>query len=172
MWVFLCYNEYMQWDLITNIILIAALAILAVFALLGLFQWITRKSLKKVDRSLLMFPIPLVLMAIVYFVFDKLIVLNTRPNGSGEPSFPSTHVMVTATIFLMAAIIIPRYIKSKTMIIILDILMLALIVLVSVGRVLANMHWPTDIAGGLGFALLFAVIYYFLINFSKKEQNE
>lgn len=172
MWVFLCYNEYMQWDLITNIILIAALAIFAVFALLGLFQWITRKSLKKVDRSLLMFPIPLVLMAIVYFVFDKLIVLSTRPNGSGEPSFPSTHVMVVATIFLMAAIIIPRYIKSKTMVIILDILMLALIVLVSMGRILANMHWPTDVAGGLGFAILFAVIYYFIINFSKKEQNE
>jgi hypothetical protein len=75
---------------------------LAVFACLGLYQWITRKSLKKVDQELLWFPLPLAIMAVVFIIFDKIIVLATRPNGSGEPSFPSTHVMVVATIFSKA----------------------------------------------------------------------
>lgn len=172
MWVFLCYNKNMPWDLITNIILVSALAVFAVLVVLGLYQWITRKTLKKVDKPILYLTIPLILMVIVYFVFDKLIILNTRPNGSGEPSFPSTHTMVVTTIFLLTALIIPRYIKSKTLNIILDIIMLALIILVSVGRVLANMHWPTDVIGGVGFSLIFALIYYFLIKSSKKEQNE
>ena len=162
----------MNWDLITNIILIAALAILLVFAILGLYQWITRKSIKKVDRPLILFPVPLALLVVVYFIFDKLIILNTRPNGSGEPSFPSTHVMIVTTIFLMTALLLPYYIKNKTANIIIDVLMLILIVLVSAGRILANMHWPTDIAGGIGFAIMFATIYYFLINYQKKEQNE
>ena len=152
----------MQWSKITDIILIAALAVFAVFAILGLCQWIKRKSLKKVDKPLLLSLIPLSLMAATFIIFEKFLVLNTRPNGSGEPSFPSTHAMVVATIFLLTAIILPNYIKSKTARVIMDIVMLLFIILVSVGRVLANMHWVSDVLGGLGFAAIFAAIYYFV----------
>ena len=153
----------MQWSKITDIILVAALAVFAVFAILGLCQWIKRKSLKKVDKPLLLSLIPLSLMAITFIVFEKFIILNTRPNGSGEPSFPSTHTMVVATIFLLTAIILPNYIKSKTARVIMDIVMLLFIILVSVGRVLANMHWVSDVVGGLIFAAIFAVIYYLIL---------
>ena len=159
----------MQWDKITNIILLSSFVTLAVFVVLGLYQWISRKSLKKVDKHLLWMPLPLALMAIVYVVFDKLWILSTRPDGSGEPSFPSTHVMVVTTIFLLTAIAIRKYIKSRTMRVVLDILMLALITLVCFGRVLANMHWVSDVIGGLIFAVIFAVIYYLTI---RKETNE
>lgn len=158
-----CYNNFMQWSKITDIILIASIAILGVFAIFGLYQWIRRKSLKKVDKPLLAMLVPLFLMAATYFVFDKLLILNTRPNGSGEPSFPSTHTMVVATIFLCVALILPRYIKSKAAIITLDTLMLILTILVCVGRVAANMHWISDVIGGLIFAATFAVIYYLII---------
>lgn len=153
----------MQWGKITDIILIASFAILAVFAILGLYQWISRKSLRKVDKPLLWMLLPLALMAITYFVFDKILIWNTRPNGSGEPSFPSTHTMVVATIFLCAAVILPYYIKSRTMRIIIDLLMLVLLVMVCVGRVAANMHWVSDVVGGLIFAVIFAAIYYLII---------
>ena len=157
----------MQWSKITDIILVASIAVLGAFAVLGLYQWIKRKSLKKVDKPLLAMLIPLVLMAITYFIFDKFLVLNIRPNGSGEPSFPSTHTMVVATIFLLTAIILPNYIKSKTTRVIMDIVMLLFIALVSVGRVLANMHWVSDVVGGLIFAVIFAVIYYLILRRTK-----
>lgn len=157
----------MQWSKITDIILVAALAVFAVFAILGLYQWIKRKSLKKVDKPLLLSLIPLSLMAATFIIFEKFLVLNTRPNGSGEPSFPSTHTMVVATIFLLTAIILPNYIKSKTARIIMDIVMLLFIILVSIGRVLANMHWVSDVVGGLIFAAIFAVIYYLILRRAK-----
>ena len=153
----------MDWNKITNIILVIAFLVLLIFVILGLYQWISRKSLKKVDKPLLFMPIPLALMAIVYFVFDKLIVVNTRPNGSGEPSFPSTHTMVTATIFFCVAVILPKYVKNKIFLSIIYLLMLVLIAGVSVGRVLANMHWVTDVIAGLIFALGFAVIYWLIL---------
>ncbi len=159
----------MQWDKITDVILITAIAILGVFALAGLTEWIKRKSLKKVDKRLLGMVPPLGLMAITYFVFDKLFVVNTRPNGSGEPSFPSTHTMVVATIFFMAIIALPKYIKNKPLRTILDLVMIALIALVSVGRVAANMHWVSDVLGGLGFAFIFSILYLVIINHKKKE---
>ena len=158
----------MNWDLITNIILLAAFAVLAVFAILGLVQLIQRKSLKKVDRHLLKMLIPLVLTAVLYVIFDKFWILNVRPDGSGEPSFPSSHVLAVATIFSLIAIALPSYVKSKTARAVLYLLMLALTVLVSVGRVLANKHWPSDVAGALGFAAINALIYYLIIKEPKK----
>ena len=152
----------MQWDLISDIILATSFAALAVFAVLGFCQWIKRRSLKKVDKPLLWAILPLFLMVVTYIIFDKFLILNTRPNGSGEPSFPSTHVMVVATIFSIIAIILPKYIKSRVARITLDLMMLALLVLVCVARVLADMHWISDVVGGLIFAVIFAVIYYLI----------
>ena len=153
----------MQWNTVSDIILATSLATFAIFAILGFCQWIKRKSLKKVDKELLWAILPFILMVATYIVFDKFIILNTRPNGSSEPSFPSTHTMVVATIFLITAIILPKYIKSRAARIVLDLMMLAFVVLVSIGRVLANMHWISDVVGGLVFAAIFATIYYLII---------
>lgn len=153
----------MDWDLATNIILASSLAVLAVFACLGLYQWITRGSIEKVDRELRWVPLPLALMAITYIIFDYFIVLNTRPNGSGEPSFPSTHTMIVTTIFFVIMTILPKYVKSKPLRIVIEILMMTLIALTCIGRVLADMHWASDVAGGVIFAFIFSEIYRIII---------
>ena len=159
------------WDLATNIILIAAIAVLGVFACLAVYQWISRKSFKKIDKELRWATVPIVLMAATYFIFDHLLVLNTRPNGTGEPSFPSSHVMLVATVFALAAIVLPKYIKNKAALIILDVLMLILVIFVSVGRVLANMHWASDVAGALIFTAIFVAIYYAIIKLTKGAKH-
>ncbi|MBQ3464767.1 phosphatase PAP2 family protein [Candidatus Saccharibacteria bacterium] len=164
------------WKLITDIILISAIAILGVFAVLGLIQWIKRKSFKKVDKELRWMPLPLALMAAIYLIFDKVLpkffdFMPTRPNGSGEPSFPSTHVMVVATIFFLVFMVLPKYVENKTMRIILEILMLAGIILTCIGRVLANMHWPLDVFGGIVFAFFFAEVYILTIKERKKSKK-
>jgi undecaprenyl-diphosphatase len=158
----------MVWDKITDIILIAAFGVLATLGILGLYQWVTRKSLKKVDRALLAMFVPLALMAAVYLFFDKVWIVNTRPNGSGEASFPSTHTMIVATIFLCTVFLLPKYVKQKAIYVALDILMYGLIVLTALGRVFSNMHWPTDVAAGLGFAAVFAFIYFLIAKERKK----
>ena len=144
----------MQWDLITNIILVLSIITLAAFAAIGLYQWVTRKSIKKVDPELLWLPLPLALLAITYLIFE-IFPVNYRPEASGlsnESSFPSTHVMVVTTIFFITMIILPRYVKNKTSRTILDVIMVALIGLTTVGRVNANMHWVIDVIGGVAFA--------------------
>ena len=160
----------MQWDKITNIILIASFAVLGIFVILGLCQWISRKSLKKVDKELLWFPLPLALVAITYVVFDKFLILNTRPDGSGEASFPSTHVMVATTIFLLTAIVLPKYIKSKAARAILEIIMVVLISVTCSGRVLANKHWISDVLAALVFAFIFTLIYHYILKFTRKSK--
>ena len=168
----LCYNELMEWEKITNITLLTSFAVLAVFAGLGLYQWVTRKSLKKVDRRLLLMIVPLALMAITYFVFDKIIIVNVRPDGSGEPSFPSTHVMVVATIFFLATLNLNKYVKQKPLRVICEIIMFILLSLTCTGRVLAGKHWITDVLAGLAFAFVFSEIYYLLIKKRNKKHEQ
>jgi len=162
----------MQWDKITDIILLTSFVVLAVFACLGLYQWITRKSIKKVDKRLLLMPIPLALMVITYFIFDKVWILNTRPDGSGEPSFPSTHVMVVATIFFLTTLNLNKYVKQKSLQFVAEILMLVLLSLTCTGRILADKHWLTDVLGGLAFAFIFSIIYELTLKIGKKKHEQ
>lgn len=176
----------MNWDKATDIMVYAAIATAGVLAILALYQWVTRKSFKKIDKPLIALIAPAILVILTYFIFDHVFILNTRPDGSGEPSFPSTHTMITATIFFCTAIILPKYIKSKPAQILLDFIMLAFVILVPIGRVLANKHWSSDVIAGLIFSVIFAGIYYFTIkmlekspsshrvtkNEPRKEQNE
>ena len=164
-----------NWELITNIALILSILTLATFAGLGLYQWITRKSIKKVDKQLRWMPLSIALMVVVYLIFDKIlpafnILINTRPNGTGEPSFPSTHVMIVATIFFITTPILPKYIKSKTTRIILEILMFIWTSLTCAGRVLANLHHPIDVIGALAFAFIFSEVYYQIIRKKKAKK--
>lgn len=161
----------MEWKTITDIILVAALCVLGVFALMALHQWISRKSIKKVDPYLLWMILPVVLMLATWVVFDKFLILNVRPNGSGEPSFPSTHTMFVATIFLLAAIALPKYVKSNKTRIFIDLTMFVLALLTCIGRVVSNMHHLSDVIGAIGFALIFAGLYYYIIH-KKGHKNE
>ena len=165
----MCYNDNMQWDLITNIILISSIITIGAFAVLGLYQWISRGSIAKVDRYLRWLPLPLVLMVITYLVFDHILIWNTRPDGSGEPSFPSSHVMVVTTIFFLVTLILPHYVKNKALRIVLELLMLILISLTCTGRILAGKHWWSDVIGGIIFAFIFSEIYYLIIKRSKRN---
>lgn len=160
----------MEWNLITNIILISSFITLGIFVVLAIYEWITRGSIKKVDRELRWLPVPLALMAATYFIFDKLFILSTRPDGSGEPSFPSTHVMVVATIFFLVTMILPKYIKSKVARVILEIIMVVLISVTCSGRVLANKHSIFDVLAALVFAFIFTLIYHYILKFTRKSK--
>ena len=162
----------MNWDKATDIMVYTAIATAGILAVLGIYQWITRKSFKKIDRCLVALIVPAILVVTTYFIFDHVFILNVRPDGSGEPSFPSTHTTITATVFFCTAIALPKYIKQKSLLIFLDLVMLAFVILVPVGRVLANKHWVSDCIGGLIFAAIFAGIYlYFIKKFTRKDQK-
>lgn len=161
----------MMWELITNIVLIIAFITIGIFAVLGIYQWIKRGSFEKIDKQIRWMPVPLFLVALTYLIFDKLWIVSVRPNGSGEPSFPSTHALIVTTVFFIATIILPKYIKNKTARIILEILMVVGIGLTCTGRVLANLHWPLDVIGAIIFAYIYSEIYYQIIKNRDKNKK-
>lgn len=184
--LFLLYNCFMDeiiynnlganqnWGSVTNILLVAVFAILGLFGIIGLVQWIKRKSLKKVDPELLWMLPSLVLMAVIYVIFEKFIVIHTRPimiGGVAESSFPSTHVMIAATILLMVMRALPRYISSRARRIVIDVCLTSVIVVMAAGRVLAGMHWMSDVLGGLVFGAVLMAVYVIILKLTKEKHE-
>ena len=162
------------WKKVTDVLLIAAFAVLAIFAITGLVQLIKRKSLKKVDPEITAMIPSLVLVAVIYVIFEKVCILNYRPiliDGVAESSFPSTHTLVAVTIFGMTMLALSEYVKNKTTRVILKIVLIALMGVTAFGRVASGMHWLTDVLGGIVFGADLVLIYGIILRFIKEHRK-
>ena len=134
------------------------------FGLLGLVQWVRRKSLGKVDRSILALGGYYLLTGAVYGFFEKC-VINYRPvliEGVLEASYPSSTtvlvicVMVTTMMQLQMRIRNPRLRKW------ISVSAAVFTVFMVAGRLLSGVHWLSDIIGGIllssGLVMLYAAL--------------
>ena len=139
------------WYTISEICGIVALLCAGGFACLGGWQWISRKSLKQVDKSLYLLAAFYVLVGIVYVLFE-IIVINCRPvlvEGVLEASYPSSHTVLVSCIMLSTAAQLQGRIRKKAICLPLQILCCVLVALTAVGRILAGVHWYTDVIAAL-----------------------
>lgn len=157
------------WKAISEAALVLALCLVAEYAIIGLLEWITRKSLAKVDKYLFCLGGLYAVLGILYVFFEK-VIINYRPiieEGAEhvEASFPSTHTMLIVTILGSVIIINKRYgqisqrPRAPWMNMLMQAFLALLIVLSVIGRLVCGVHWFTDILGGvlLSTALLFAL---------------
>ena len=150
------------WYTISEALGIVALLCIAGFGCLGAWQLISRKSLKKVDKSLFVLAGFYAVVAFVYVLFE-VIVINYRPileEGILEASYPSSHTMLVCCIMLTTALQLQVRIRLKALRMGLQGACLLIMVLTAIGRILAGVHWYTDvlaailISGVLVFAYL------------------
>lgn len=144
-------GTHMLWYDVTEALGVAAIAVACGFGLFGLWQLIKRRSLSRVDRDLYALAGLYIAMGIAYVLFEKVIV-NYRPVDMGaglEPSFPSSHTVLTCCIMSSAAWQFKRRIKSDALRGIAVLLCSAVMAVTVAGRLVSGVHWMTDIAGGI-----------------------
>ena len=121
------------------------------FALLGLVQWIRRKRLLKVDRSILVLGIFYAAVIAAYLVFERFVV-NCRPvliNGVLEASYPSSTTVLVLCVVKTAVMQLDERIGNMRLKRCVSAAAGAFMVLMVAGRLLSGVHWFTDIAGGI-----------------------
>lgn len=148
------------WYALTEWLGYLALASACAFGILGIWQWICRKSLWKVDRDLFCVAGAYALVAVAYLFFE-LVIINYRPvlvDGAREASFPSSHTMLVIVLSGVAAHQLYTRIQGSAWRWIAVFLSGSVALVTVVGRLLSGVHWLTDILGGvlLGGAILFA----------------
>ena len=120
------------------------------FAVLGLVQLIKRKSLLKVDRSILVLGGFYIVVMAVYILFET-VVINYRPtliDGYLEASYPSSTTMLVMCVMPTAMMQLRDRIKNKAFSRCVMIAIAAFVAFMVIGRLVSGVHWVTDIIGG------------------------
>ena len=147
---------------ITDWLGLVPIAVALGFAILGLVQLIKRKSLWKVDCSILALGVFYVVVIAVYILFE-MVVINYRPTlieGYLEASYPSSTTMLTMCVMITAIMELNARIKNivlKRCTIIAIAIFTAFMV---IGRLLSGVHWITDIIGGALLSAGLVIVYY------------
>ena len=146
----------------------AIIMIVVIYGLIGLIQLIKRKSLFKVDRELICLGILYALMLIVYVAFDK-IAINYRPvviDGVLEPSYPSSHTILSICICVSSLIVGKKYMKTVLQNITCFITVF-LLTMVLLGRTISGVHWLSDIVGGIIISITLLMYFYTILDKKK-----
>ena len=132
------------------------------FATLGLVQLIKRKSLRKVDYSILALGVFFIVVMAAY-VFFEMVVINYRPTlieGYLEASYPSSTTMLVMCVMPTAAMQLNSRIKNTVLKRCAVIAIAAFTAFTVLGRLISGVHWITDIIGGALFSAGLVTTYY------------
>ena len=135
------------------------------FGILGLVQWIGRKRIRNVDRSLLILGGFYIAVLAAYMLFERYPV-NYRPiliEGVLEASYPSSTTMLVLTVMPTAIMQLRRRIRHparRRFVVLTIIVFMAAMV---VGRLASGVHWFTDIVGGALLSAGLVMLYVFFV---------
>ena len=141
------------------------------FALLGLAQWIKRKSILKVDRSILILGGFYIVTLAAYLFFESYVV-NYRPvliGGYLEASYPSSTTLLVLCVMPTAAMQLRQRLKRPVLRRCVSIAITAFIGFMVIGRLISGVHWLTDIIGGILLSAGLVMIYDSLIGGKNNE---
>ena len=131
------------------------------FAMLGLVQWIKRKSILKVDRSILILGGFYIVTLAAYLFFESYVV-NYRPvliEGYLEASYPSSTTLLVLCVMPTAMMQLRDRIKQPILRKCVSIAIAAFIAFMVIGRLLSGVHWLTDILGGVLLSAGLVMLY-------------
>ena len=144
---------------VTDWLGLVPIAVCIGFGILGLTQWIRRRSIVQVDKDILLLGAYYILVILGYLIFE-MIPINYRPiliNGAKEASYPSSTTLLVLSVMPTLQFQISRRAKSPKV----RRITLAFVLLFSAfmvtGRLVAGVHWLTDIIGSV---LLSAGLYW------------
>ncbi len=141
------------------------------FGLLGLYELVKGKSLKAVDVDLYVLAGFYAALGIAYVFFEK-VIINYRPvleDGELAASYPSSHTVLIVGIMLTAVLQMSRRLKDSILrgpvCAVLSLIALAAVL----GRLLAGVHWFTDIIGGILLAGALTMLYVTVEGYFRKQ---
>ncbi len=143
------------------------------FGILGLIQLIRRKSLLKVDPDIILLGVYYILVIACYLLFE-MIPINYRPiliDGFLEASYPSSTTLLVLSVTPTLVFQSRRRARSgavKTATLIFAAVFSAFMV---IGRLIAGVHWVTDIIGSVLLSAGLFSLYLTAVTYTDKRKK-
>ena len=146
------------------------------FTVIGVIQWVKRKSIKKVDPLIFVLLAIYVTVVIEYFIFE-IVKINYSPLSTPEDlhaSYPSTHVLLFISFLMTGLIALFQYLKVHVSIKYASITLGALLsIAYAIARLFSGRHYFSDIVAGLFLsASIIALFIGLMKTFVKPEVKE
>lgn len=169
-WVHNLTGEHMSLYELTDLLSVIPLAIIAGFGLLGLVQLVKRKSLAKVDYSILVLG-GFYIVVLAVFAFFEVCVINYRPlliEGKLEASYPSSTTMLAMCVLPTAMMQLHGRIRNKALNHVVCFALGVFTGFMVAGRLISGVHWVTDIIGGALFSVGLVTLYSAFVKLERK----
>ncbi len=135
------------------------------FGAAGLIQSIRRRSLLKVDSDIILLGVYYILVILMYLVFE-MVPVNYRPvliNGVLEASYPSSTTLLVLSVMPTLKYQIDRRSENRSIRRMTSVFVILFSVFMMTGRLIAGVHWATDIAGSVLLSSGLFMIYQFAV---------
>lgn len=143
------------------------------FAVVGVVQLIKRRSLFKVDYDIIFLGIYYVIVIFGYLIFE-IIPINYRPiliEGIMEASYPSSTTLLVLSVMPTLVFQVNRRCKKTKVKKIVCILTCIFSTFMVMGRLIAGVHWFTDIVGSVMLSTGLFLLYKGMVLSHSKEEK-
>ena len=145
---------------VTDWLGLVPIAVCLCFGALGAVQLVTRRSLLRVDADLLLLGAYYIVVILCYLLFE-MVPINYRPipiDGIMEASYPSSTTLLVLSVMPTLKFQVDRRAKSPASRAAATAFVVVFSAFMGFGRLVAGVHWATDIVGAVLLAAgLFAV---------------
>lgn len=141
------------------------------FAVLGLIQWIKRKNVLQVNRSILVLGGFYLVVLGAYLFFEEF-VINYRPvliKGYLEASYPSSTTLLVLCVMPTAMLQFCARIRNSVLRYCIKAAIGVFILFMVIGRLVSGVHWVTDIIGGILLSASLVMLYASLSGLEKSS---
>lgn len=162
------------WGTVSTVLFLVAALVALALIVIGVKEFIKTKQLSKVNHKIL-FLIGLYMLTVFFYFLFEILIVNYRPlldEGLAKASYPSSHTLLVCVVCLSACFVVPDYIKNKPLKITIISLLILISLLTPVTRMLAGMHWFSDIIGSLLLSAALVMCYYSTTCLVKKSNTE
>ena len=146
---------------VTDYLSIVPFLVVGGFAFLGAWQLIRRRSILKVDKSILVLGVFYIVVLFAYLAF-KIIVINYRPvliDGVLEASYPSSTTMLVMCVMPTLPLQLKHRINNKALRWVVTCATVAFVLFMVLARLISGVHWVTDIIGGAMLSAGLVLLY-------------
>ena len=143
------------------------------FGVLGLVQMIHRRSLLKVDSDILLLGAYYVVVILAYLLFEMM-PINYRPiliGGNLEASYPSSTTLLVLSVMPTLKYQSERRIAKPVTRKAIAVFVIVFSAFMVLGRLIAGVHWATDIVGSVFLSSGLFMIYRFMADYTDQKKT-